>query len=98
MEYATLNQRQSADRSGERLTLLPNKGFRDNDGCSSYAISVIQCLLHSKSIRKICSADSSKCLKQLVSNYKGTADTVLDCMGIRTQLGSPFDQHDQHLS
>ena len=94
-KYATLIQRQSADHSGERLTLLPNKGFRDNDGCSSYANSVMQCLLHSKSIRKICSADSSKCLKQLVSNYEGTADTVLDCMDIRTQLGSPFDQHDQ---
>ena len=33
--------------------------------------------------------------KQLVSNYEGEADTVLDCMDIRTELGSPFDQHDQ---
>ena len=94
-KYATLIQQQSADRSGERLTLLPNKGFRDNDGCSSYANSVMQCLMHSKSIRKVCYADASKCLKQLVTNYEGTADTVLDCTDIRTQLGSPFDQHDQ---
>ena len=94
-KYATQIQRQSADRSRECLTLLPNKGFRDSDGCSSYANSVMQCLLHSKSIRKNCSTDSSKCLKQLVSNYEGGADTVLDCMDIRTELGSPFDQHDQ---
>ena len=94
-KYATQIQRQSADRSGERLILLPNKGFRDSDGCSSDANSVMQCLLHSKSIRKICSTDSSKCLKQLVSNYEAGADTVLDCMDIRTELGSPFDQHDQ---
>ena len=94
-KYATQIQRQSADRSGERLTLLPNKGFRDSDDCSSYANSVMQCLLHSKSIRKICSTDSSKCLKQLVSNYEGGADTFLDCMDICTELGSPFDQHDQ---
>ena len=40
-KYATQIQRQSADRSGERLTLLPNKGFRDSDGCSSYANSVM---------------------------------------------------------
>ena len=94
-KYTTQIQRQSADRSGERLTLLPNKGFRDSDGCSSYANSVMQCLLRSKTIRKICSADSSKRLKQLVSTYEGGADTVLDCMDIRTELGSPFDQHDQ---
>ena len=37
----TKYQRQSADRSGERSTLFPNKGFRDSDGCSSYANSVM---------------------------------------------------------
>ena len=86
-KYATQIQRQSADHSGERLTVLPNKGFRDSDGCSSYANSVMQCLLHSKIIRQICSTDSSKCLKQLVSNYEGGTDTVLDCMDVRTELG-----------
>ena len=55
----------------------------------------MQCLLHSKIIQQACSADSSKCLKQLVSNYEGGTDTVLDCMDVRTELGSPFDQHDQ---
>ena len=94
-KYATQIQRQSADRSGECLTVLPNKGFRDSDGCSSYANSVMQCLFHSKIIRQTCLADSSKCLKQLVSNYEGGTDTVLDCMDIRNELGSPFDQHDQ---
>ena len=31
----------------------------------------------------------------MVSNYESGAHTVLDCMDIRTELGSPFDQHDQ---
>ena len=94
-KYATLIQQQSADHSEDNSTLLPNKGFRDSDGCSSYANSVMQCLLHSKTIRQACSSDSSKCLKQLVSHYEGRADTVLDCMDIRAKLGSPFDQCDQ---
>ena len=94
-KYATLIQQQSANRSGDHSTPLPNKGFRDSDGCSGYANSVMQCLLHSKTIRQACSSDSSDCLKQLISNYEGGADTVLDCMDIRAELGSPFDQRDQ---
>ena len=31
----------------------------------------------------------------MVSNYEGGTDTVLDCMDVRIELGSPFDQHDQ---
>ena len=87
-KYATLIQQQSANHSGDHSTPLPNKGFRDSDGCSGYANS-------SKTIRQACSSDSSDCLKQLISNYEGGADTVLDCMDIRAELGSPFDQRDQ---
>ena len=77
------------------MTVLPNKGFTDSDGCSSYANSVMQCLLHNKTIRKACSTDSSGCFIQLISNYEGGPDAVLDCVDIHGKLGSPFDQHDQ---
>ena len=95
-KYATLIQQQSADRSREHAILLPNKGFRDHDGCSSYPNSVMQCLLHYKAVRKICFADSSKSLKQLVSDYENIgANVVLDWMDVCNEVGIPFDLHDQ---
>ena len=87
-KYATIIQQQSADQSREHTMLLPNKGFRDHDGCSSYGNSVMQCLLHNNAVWEICFADSSESLKQLVSDYKNIgADVVLDCMDVHNEVG-----------
>ena len=94
-KYATLIQQQSDDHSAGHLVVLPNKGFRDTDGFSSYANSVMQCLLHSKAVRNVFCDDSNKYLKQLVSNYESRDDVALDCIDIRKELGSPFDQCNQ---
>ena len=92
-KYATLIQQQCADHLTEQLIVLPNKGFRDADGFSSYANSIMQCLLHSRAVRNVFSDCPSKCLKQLVSSYESRdAATALDCTDIHKELGSPFDQ------
>ena len=75
--------------------VLPNKGFRDTDGFSSYANSIMQCLLHSKAVRNVFSDHSSKCLKQLVGGYESRDNAALDCTDIRKELGSPFDHCSQ---
>ena len=49
-KYATLIQQQCANHLTEQLIFLPYKGFRDANGFSSYANSIMQCLLHSRAI------------------------------------------------
>ena len=94
-KYATLIQQQSAGCMGQEIIVLPNKGFRDPDGFSSYANTIMQCLFHSKAVRNVLSDDPSKSLKQLVGRYENRDSTALDCTDIREQLGSPFDDHSQ---
>ena len=77
------------------MMVLPNKGFRDTDGFSSYANSIMQCLFHSKAVRNVFSDDASKCLKQLVGMYESRENAALDCTDIRKKLGSPFEQCSQ---
>ena len=83
-KYATLIQQHSADRSGDHKILLPNKGFRDHDGYSSYANSVMQCLVHNKAVRKTCLADSSNSLQHLVSTYECSSRITCAIIRVRT--------------
>ena len=94
-KYTTLIQQQSAGCMAQQIMVLPNKGFRDTDGFSSYANSIMQCLFHSKAVRNVFSDDSSKCLKQLVGRYESRENAALDCTDIWKQLGSPFEQCSQ---
>ena len=94
-KYATLIQQQSAGCVGQEVMVLPNKGFKDNDGFSSYANTIMQCLFHSKAVRNVLSDDSSKSLKQLVGRYESWDSAALDCTDIRKHLGNPFDHCSQ---
>lgn len=94
-KYATLIQQQSAGCMVQEIMVLPNKGFRDTDGFSSYANAIMQCLFYSKAVRNLLSDDPSKSLKQLVGRYESRDSAVLDCTDIREQLGNPFDHGSQ---
>ena len=78
-KYATLIQQQSAGFMGQEIIVLPNKGFRDPDGFSSYANTIMQCLFHSKAVQNVLSDDPSKSLKQLVGRYENRDSAALEC-------------------
>ena len=85
-KLTTIAQQQCADTE---MTISPRHGFLDSDGCSSYANSIMQCLLHSK---VVCNVFRDGCLVELVKSYENNTSNVLDCTAIRNQLGDVFAQ------
>ena len=65
-KFATLVQEQCVDNDNGTLVTLPRYGFVDPDGYSSYANSVMQCLLHSKVVRNVFRVGDLDFLVQLV--------------------------------
>ena len=61
------------------------KGFVNSDGISSYANTVMQCLLLSPAIRQAMQQCTSKALKDICAAYKSLAECNLDCL----ELGAP---------
>ena len=74
------------------MTISPRHGFLDSDGCSSYANSIMQCLLHSKVVCNVFKDDSLDCLAELVKSYENNTSNALDCTAICNQLGDVFAQ------
>ena len=88
-KLTTLAQQQCADTEP---TILPRHGFMDPDGCSSYANSIMQCLLHSKVVRNVFRDGSLGFLVELVKCYENNTSNSLDCTDIRNHLGDVFAQ------
>ena len=82
-------QQQCADTE---MTISARHGFLDSDGCSSYANSIMQCLLHSKVVCNVFRDGSLDCLVELVKSYENSTSNTLDCNAIRSQLGDVFAQ------
>ena len=85
-KLTTLAQQQCADTE---TTILPRDGYVDPDGCSSYANSIMQCLLHSKVVRNVF---RDGCVGELVKCYENNTSSALDCTDIRNHLGDVFAQ------
>ena len=67
------------------------KVFVNPDGVSSYANSVMQCLLLSPAVRQAMLQSASKALKDMCALYRSAADCNLDCLTLRQELGAPYD-------
>ena len=88
-KLTTLAQQRCTDTE---MTILPRHGFVDPDGCSSYANSIMQCLLHSKVVRNVFRDGSISFLVELVKCYENNSSSALDCTDIRNHLGHVFVQ------
>ena len=74
---------QKSLRAANFITVLPNKGFINTDGVSSYASSILQCMLCMKDVRTVILAEeASETVKQFIKAYESTDHTPLDCAGI----------------
>ena len=67
------------------------KVFVDTDGVSSYANSVMQCLLLSPAVCQAMLQSTSTALKDMCALYTSVADCNLDCLTLRQELGAPYD-------
>ena len=67
------------------------KVFVDTDGVSSYANSVMQCLLLSPAVHQAMLQSTSTALKDMCALYTSVADCNLDCLTLRQELGAPYD-------
>jgi len=70
---------------------LKRKGFVNEDGVSSYANSVMQCVLFSPVVHKVILDGCDGAIKSLCRQYVSKADTNLDCTELCQEPGSPFD-------
>ena len=64
----------------------------NKDGVSSFANSVMQCVLFSPVVRKVILDGSDGAIKSLCRQYVNNTDTTLECTKLRQELGSPFDE------
>ena len=78
------------NQSVQEIT-FKGKGFVNSDGVSSYANSVMQCLLLSPAVRQAMQQSTSTALKNICVAYTSMADCNLDCLQLRQELGSPYD-------
>ena len=73
---------------------FPNKGFSNTNGLSSYANSVMQCILNSDVMRAaLLNRKQSSCattLHKIGSDYSNSGHTPLNCDQLRAELGDPF--------
>ena len=67
------------------------KPFANVDGVSSYANSVIQCLLLSPHIRNSILQGFDGAMKTLCVRYNSSESITLDCKEVRDELGNPFN-------
>ena len=63
----------------------------NSDGVSSYANSVMQCLMLSPAVHQVIQQGSSTALKDICTAYTSIADCNLDCLQLRQELGSQYD-------
>ena len=70
--------------------MLPSKAS-NTDGVSSYANSVMQCLLLSPAVCQAMQQSTSTAIKDMCDAYTSTAECNLDCLQLRQELGAPFD-------
>ena len=61
------------------------KGFVNSDGVSSYANSVMQCLLLSPAVRQAMQQGTSTALKDICATYTSMADCKLDCLQLQQE-------------
>ena len=74
------------------ITALPSKGFINTNGISSYASSILQCMLYMKDVHTVILAEeANESIKQLVKSYQSADHTALDCAGICNELGEQFN-------
>ena len=67
------------------------KGFVNTDSVSSYANSVMQCLLLSPAVCQAMQQSTSTAIKDMCDAYTSTAECNLDCLQLRQELGAPLD-------
>ena len=86
----TVQQRSTSGLS-DCLALLPNKGFTNSDGLSTYVNSAMQCILGCKILRAALVRQSKTCLKGMAMQYETSDKAPLDCTGLRAEIGFPFN-------
>ena len=81
---------QPVNQAVQHITFT-GKVFTDTDSVSSYANSVMQCLLLSPAICSAIQQSTSTALNNLCTSYVSKTDGTLDCSQLRQELGAPYD-------
>ena len=71
--------------------VFTGKMFVNSDGVSSYADSVMQCLLLFPTVQQAMLQSTSAALKDMCALYTSMSNCNLDCSKLRQELGAPFD-------
>ena len=90
-QWYTIPGTSAIQKPTAQVITLKCKGFINEDGVSSYANSVMQCVFLSPIIRKVILNGCDGAIKDLCRQYLSNTDTTLSCMKLRQELGSPFD-------
>ncbi|XP_065894145.1 uncharacterized protein [Dysidea avara] len=91
IQWCTIPWTSAVQRPAAQAITLKRKGFVNKDGVSSYANSVMQCVLFSPVVRRVILDGCDGAIKSMCRQYVSNADTTLDCTELRQELGSPFD-------
>ena len=91
VQWCTIPWTSAVQRPAAQAITLKRKGFVNKDSVSSYANSVMQCVLFSPIVRRVILDGCDGAIKSLCRQYVSNADTTLDCTELHQELGSPFD-------
>jgi len=89
IQWCTIPWTSAVQKPTAKPVTLKRKGFKD--GISSFANSVMQCMLFSPVVCKVILNGSDGAFKNLCKQYASNTDTTLDCTTLRQELGSRFD-------
>jgi len=81
-KFSVVIQQKAALHTAQLLNVLPNKGFINSNRLTSYANSILQCILCGKDVRSVLAEEASVNIKQLVKCYESTEHMTLDYTSI----------------
>ena len=91
IQWCKISWTSAGQRPTAQVDDYSTRRFSNPDGVSSFANSVMQCIMCSPALRKVILDGCDGALKDLCRQYISATGSTLDCTELRKMLGSPVD-------